>query len=96
MSGSLFLFAVDREQFTYAPCRLQALGGRVSWTSSYEANERHGTYWNYTLGGLAAVPKRVYPAESGLSSSGLPILARNLFLKNEARETTDKVTGRIA
>ena len=50
----------------------------------------------HLVGDLGGVPKYVDSAESGLSSRGLSALARSLFLKHEARGTTDAVTGKIS
>jgi len=50
----------------------------------------------HVVGDLSGAPKYVDSAESGLSSRGLSGLARNLFLKNEGKGTTDAVTGRIS
>lgn len=45
---------------------------------------------------MGGVPRYVSSLEVGLSSHGLSALARNLFLKNEGRGTTDAATGKIS
>jgi hypothetical protein len=50
----------------------------------------------HVVGDLSGVPKYVHSTESGLSSPGLSALARDLFVKNEGREITDAVTGKIS
>ena len=50
----------------------------------------------HVVGDIGGIPRYVNSVEAGLSSHGLSTLSRNLFLRDEEKGITDRVTGKIS